>query len=252
MKPKIFLLLLLFGLSYSLQAQQGAFDRSVEFLKNDDPIGAITIMDSIIANGTASPELYSNMAKANFSTGNLAKAILFYEKGLLLDPGNKLMQQSIAAIRQDLDIQITHIPDFILLNYYRSVVNLFSATIWSTLQLLAGFSAILLLFLQLFPRYNTTLSSKTIKMAGISMLIISCLSLVFAKSKKGYEIDKHGGIVMAPRISLHQAPDKLSPEVTPIGAGNKIFIISELGEWYKVSLRDKDTGWVKKEEVAII
>ena len=252
-KPGILFLLLLTFLSTCLQAQQGAFNKSVELLSNDNPTEAITIMDSIIANGSVSPELYSNLGKANFLTGDMARAMLSYEKALLLDPGNKNIGKSINAIRKELNVQITDIPDFILLNYYRTVVNLFSASTWSVLQLLSGLLAIALLLLHLFPRYNSTpLSERSIKVAGISILILSCFFLLCANSKKGYELGKNQGIVMTADISLHKAPDKLSPEIAPISAGNKVFIISELGEWYKVSLRDKDLGWVKKEEVAII
>ena len=52
--------------------------------------------------------------------------------------------------------------------------------------------------------------------------------------------------------SINQAPDDISPEVTEVGEGIKVWITDELGDWYKVVLRDKDEGWIKKSEVEVI
>jgi len=251
MKPSI-LVFLFVSLCLSLSAQDQDFTKSVELLNGGDLSGAITIMDSIIDNGYSSTELYSNLGNAHFMRGNQAKAMLYYEKALLLSPDNEDVIKSIEAIRRQLDIQITDIPDFILLTYYRKIVNLFSASTWGVLQLLFGLIAIGALFLYLLPRKNVNLSERNIKLIGLSALVLSLAFLAFANSKKGYELSQNQAIVMDSKASIYQAPDKLSPEVAPIGAGNKVFIVSELGEWYKVSLRDKDAGWIKKEEVAII
>ena len=251
-KSRLLLFSLLLGVVVHSQAQTVEFDRSVELLQNDDHRGAIIAMDSIISQGQVSPKLYSNLANAHFNQGNKAEAILYYEKALVMDPRNSDILNAITAIRKQLNIQITNIPDFILVSYYRNIVNLFSASVWSTLQLLTGIIAITLLFLYMYPRENELMSIRNIKILGISAFIVSMLLLVFAHSKKNYELGGSQGIVMESNISIHQAPDKLSPEVAPIGEGNKVFIISELGKWYKVSLRDKDLGWIKKEEVVII
>jgi len=247
-----FLLVLLISLNIWLNGQNQQFARSVELLNSGNPIAAIAVMDSILSDGYASTELYSNLGNAHFAQGNKAKSILYYEKALILSPSNNDIMKSIDAVRRQLDIQITDIPDFILVGYYRNVVNLFSASTWGMLQLLSGLVAIGALFLYFFPRSNINLSSRSISIIGISALVLSLLFLAFAHSKKGYELSQNQAVVMASNVSIHQAPDKLSPEVAPLGEGNKVFIVSELGDWYKVSLRDKDTGWIKKEEVAII
>lgn len=235
----------------SMPAQQELFDESIQLLKNSQVSQAIALMDSIHNMGYISTELYSNLAHAHALNHDHAHAILNYERALVWAPHNKNIHKALAAHRKQLQIQISEIPDFILVTYYRSIVNMFTASTWSILQLILGIISIGALFLLWFSP-PSFLSRRVVLITTIAACVMSILLACIAWSKKGYENSQHQGIIMMDDITLHQAPDKLSPTVAPLGAGNKVFILSEIGEWYKVTLRDKDTGWVKKEEVTII
>lgn len=245
-----FLMLSLFNLSTLLLLSQQSFKQSVQALTDGDTEIAIKALDSIISSGQVSAEVYSNLAHAHFLEGSNAKAILNYERALILNPGNEAIEGALNAIRERLEVNITDIPDFILTTMYREVVNIMSSTSWSILQLILGMIGIGALFLLLFPR--GLLPPRQVKIIGITALVLCLLMGVFAWSKKGYEQDKDHGIIMFSNKAIYAAPDDQSPEVAPVGSGNKVLILSELGDWFKVELRDRDTGWIKKSALELI
>jgi uncharacterized protein YgiM (DUF1202 family) len=52
--------------------------------------------------------------------------------------------------------------------------------------------------------------------------------------------------------SLYEGPDTVSEEVKKLTGGNKVKILDEDGEWYKVSAVDSEQGWIKKQNVKLI
>ena len=196
-----------------------------------------------------SAELYANLGYAYYQQNDLGKAILYYEKAIRLEPHNGEFLESIRMIRSELPVQITYIPDFIIVRLYRNAYNLLNSTTWSILQLLLFACLLYFLYIWLFrelkygPLYQWVI---------FSLLLLSIvLSSFFAYHRKQYEIGGYAGISMGNQI-IYQAPDQRSEEVVSIGPGNKVFILDQIGEWYKVQLRDKDIGWIQKDQISII
>lgn len=190
-----------------------------------------------------------NLGYAYYQKGDLANAILYYEKALKLEPRDKDVLNSIAQIRAGLSVQVSDIPDFILLRAYRWVSNLMSATTWSILQLIMG-------GLFLCGLYIVLLKDLSIKKAYSWSLLAGLLafSLVCGLMSYHSQLVERGGdqAISMEDQELYKAADDRSESVVTIGPGNKLFLLDVIGDWYKVQLRDKDTGWVKKEKVSLI
>ena len=55
---------------------------------NNDFASAISIYETILQNDGESADIYYNLGNSYYKMDNIAKAILNYEKALLLNPGN--------------------------------------------------------------------------------------------------------------------------------------------------------------------
>ncbi len=202
-----------------------------------------------IEEGQHSKELYMNLGYAYYQDGDLANAVLYYEKALKLAPLDSYVKTSLAQIRAELPIQVSDIPDFILVRAYRSVSNLMSAATWSIIQLIFG-----LMFL--YGLYQVLLKGVTMKrtyswtLLGV-LLVLSLICGLMSYHSKLVEDGGDQAISMVDQ-ELYKAADERSESVVTIGPGNKVFLLDTIGDWYKVQLRDKDTGWVKKEKVRLI
>jgi len=84
-----------------------------------------------------------------------------------------------------------------------------------------------------------------------SLLIFCLISGLMAYHSKLTELGGDQAISMQSQ-ELYEAADDRSNSIVSIGPGNKVFLLDTIGDWYKVQLRDKDTGWVKKDRVSII
>lgn len=202
-----------------------------------------------LAEGQHSEELYVNLGYAYYQNGDLANAILYYEKALKLEPRDADVLNAIEQIRSELLVQVSDIPDFILVRAYRSVSNMMSATTWSILQLIMG-------VLFLYGLYQVLLKDLSLKKVHAWGILASLLALSLVCGLMSYhsQLVERGGDQAISMVDqeLYKAADDRSESIVTIGPGNKLFLLDTIGDWYKVQLRDKDTGWVKKEKVSLI
>lgn len=233
-----------------IYAQEDVFDQASIALEEGRLDEAQRGYEQLISEGQVSTELYANLAKTYYLSEDKTTAILYYERALRLDPDNTEIINSLSNIRQELDIRLSDIPDFVVVSAYQSIVRFLSPATWISLQVLFGIVAVGLLYFLLFrvgeDRYRMVLIA-----AAVSTFLF-ILSWLMAVQSKGYIVAQDQAIVSIEATSLYTSPDALSPEVAALVGGIKVWITDELGEWYKVRLRDRDEGWVKKEEVTII
>lgn len=235
--------------SSSLIGQEVSFQGASQALEDGEIQTAQLQYKQLIEDGFSSPELYSNLAKTYYLDGDRINAILYYERALRLAPSNDDVINALNNIRQELDVRLSDIPDFIVVAAYRGYVRSLSPRSWLILQVLFGGLSLVGLYLLFFkaggvPKWTTY-------GVGIAALLF-LLSWLWSHQAKSYIMSRDEAIITVNSTSLYSAPDDISPEVTAVVGGIKIWITDELGDWYKVRLRDKDEGWVKKEEVTII
>ena len=248
MKQILTLLFIFFLVTKGGNAQVD-FVKATQLLEEGDYKNAKIQYLSIIESENVSPALYSNLAKTYYNLGDKVNTILYYERALKLDPGSREIAVAVNNVRQELEVRIIEIPDFIFLSWYRKIVGSISSTAWMTFQVILGIFTIVSLYGFLFGRF---LTRKRMLMVVFSAFSLSILTFIFSFSSRSYEQSSDTAIITAQIEAIYQAPDILSPVVTAVAPGVKVWIEEEIGEWIKVRLRDRDTGWVRKEEVSII
>ena len=76
------------------------------------------------------------------------------------------------------------------------------------------------------------------------MLIISLLGFTLANDRINQIQHSSRGVVLQKEIVLRSAPDTQSKEVFLLHAGATVQVLDQIGDWYKVSLRDGMQGWL--------
>lgn len=69
---------------------------------------AAAAFEHIYDTGAVSTQLLTNIANAHYFAGDTPKAVLYYRRASLADPGNRVAQSSLAAVRQSLPIRKPH------------------------------------------------------------------------------------------------------------------------------------------------
>jgi len=198
-----------------------------------------------LENAQHSVGLYEQLGHTYYEDGDLANARLYYEKALLLEPRDESIREAIDYLKDGLQIQITDIPDFILVRYYRQCAELLSPLMWSILQLIFAVAIIFFAYRYLLSKVKEG-SKKGALLAIAGFVFLSLITGLFAYKSRSLSKGGTSAIVMTTQ-GLYAAPDDRSEVIADLGPGNKVELVDQIEDWIKVELADKDVGWIKQE-----
>ncbi|MBN1143651.1 MAG: tetratricopeptide repeat protein [Bacteroidales bacterium] len=199
----------------------------------------------VIGLGYESAGLYYNLGNAFYKTGDMARAILYYEKALLLQPGDEDTRQNLALANQRIIDKIDVIPSFFLKRWIKALKGLFSPNQWAILCLLL-FAASLGCFTLFFLSNNITLKKAGFS-AGVVGLIITFAGLILMYSRM-HEIKKHdAAIIMAPSVNARSSPDEQSTNVFVLHEGTRVLVTDSVQQWKEIRLANGNKGWIPGE-----
>jgi len=202
---------------------------------------------ALVEQGYRSEALYYNLGNAYYRLDSVGKAVLYYERALLLDPGDQDITHNLEVIRDQLPDEIDPLPVFFLTAWWRRVSLSMSETSWSALSLvclwlgIGGFSLWLLGSQRKLKKVGFA--------AGIVLLLLSGLFFAFANSRAQLEDDSNRAVILAAEVALHSAPDQASEALLELHEGATLRLLDQIGDWYKVEMLDGNQGWLPKSSV---
>jgi len=198
-----------------------------------------------LEDGQHSIGLYERLGHSYYEAGDLAHARLYYEKAFLLNPRDKSIRQALDYLKDELQIQITDIPDFILVRYYRQLAQAFSPLLWSLLQVICALCILYFSYRYLISKPKDDRKRGDLFAIGGFVLLTLGSGMLAYKSRSLSESGE-SSVVMSMQ-NLYVAPDERSDVIAELGPGNKVELIDLIDDWTKVQLADKDIGWIKQE-----
>jgi len=200
--------------------------------------------------GYESGDLYYNLGNVYYKQEKLAKAILYYEKALLLKPGDEDIKQNLTLANSRIVDQIDVIPDFFLKRWVKVIRSLFSADQWAILALVLFIMSLLSFTIYQLSR-GTTVKNAGFS-AGFILLILSGISimLVFARVQNIRKHDK--AIIMIPSVNARSSPDEQSTNVFVLHEGTKVQITDSVQTWKEIRIANGNKGWVTEDALEAI
>lgn len=197
-----------------------------------------------------SAHLYYNLGNAYFRNNQIAKAIVNYERALLLDPGDSDIRHNLRFTRTHIEDKIDNSEAFIINQWMRNFQNLFSANTWATIAIV-----LFILLIVLAGIYMISVRLLIRKLAfysGIALLSLTIIANVFAFRQKNKIINRTTGIVMSASVSIFTSPDIHSQELFRLHEGAKVKIKREENSWFEITIANGSVGWLRKKDIEII
>ena len=138
---------------------------------------AIKDYEELLKHGV-SAELYYNLGNAYYRTEDITRAVLNYERALLLSPGDRDIRFNLQMARSKTIDKITPESEMFFVTWYRSLVNLMSVDAWAGTALFSLALAIVLVLLYLFA--DSIWLQKIGFFGFIMLLLVFILSNVLA------------------------------------------------------------------------
>lgn len=231
--------LLLFG-----QSDQNRVNEAITLQGQGEYPKSLEIYNEILTEGFQSEYLYLNASKAAYDMGALPKARLYIEQGLKVYPKNAELKYNQRVLIEELDSNLRIVDDFFLLRIWKTIYLCFSASGWAIIMILGLVALIGLVAAQWFKK--GLVPDKIHNYAKWVFGFIIILSFVSAGFKYQQETQVEAAIVMQ-STDLKDGPDNRSESKVELRAGEKVEILDSIGVWCKVSLSNKQLGWLSKE-----
>lgn len=201
----------------------------------------------ILDEGVESAELYYNIGNCFYKMGENTRAILYYERALLLDPSDGMARYNLDMAQKAVVDKIEVLPELFLVRWYKAVETNFSADQWGYISV--GLFLIFLVMAALFFYSPSVGVKKTGFVVGLIVFFLTIGSIFFAYKQDKRVSQREYAIVMTPSVTVKGAPDNSGTSLFLIHEGLKVRVIGELGEWYNIRLADGNEGWVAKSDI---
>jgi tetratricopeptide (TPR) repeat protein len=185
--------------------------------------------------------LYYNLGNARFKQGELAQAILNYERALRLDPNNKDAKYNLAFAQSRITDNIVE-HDFFLSSWTRAIRNSLHERTWLILSIclfILALTGILVFLLGRLPWLRKT----AFHIAWIS-LVFSLITGLNAASLHKRDTLRNEAIITQGVVNAKSSPDRSGTDLFTVHEGTKVTIRETIGEWANVHVGSNE-GWIR-------
>ncbi len=189
--------------------------------------------------------VYYNIGNAYFKQGELAQAILAYERALRLKPNYKDAQYNLRFAQSRITDNITE-QDFFLSSWARTVRNSLSEQTWRVLSI--GLFILSLTGILLFLLHRTTWVRKTAFHTAWLALLFALVTGLNASSLHRRDANRSEAIITQGVVNAKSSPDRSGTDLFTLHEGTKVTIRETLGEWVNIRVGQYE-GWIRLQNL---
>ena len=225
-------------------ADNGAlWERGNQAYIDGDYAQALACYSAIENGGHYSARLYYNMGNAYYKQGQIGRAILYYNRALVISPSMDDARHNLEIAEAQTKDNIAVVPEFFLNRYMRTLRSAISCSAWSVMSV--AFFGVVLLFLLLFLLGSRIKVRKAGFYGAIASLLMFVVVTIFGVSARNSIIDRPGAIVMSSAISVKSSPDRAATDLFVLHEGTKVEVSSEIDGWSEITIADGKKGWTE-------
>jgi len=248
MKQYIILLLILLS-TFSANAQSRKVEADSAYI-NQNYAKAIEIYESLLQEGE-SAEVYYNLGNSYFKQDEIGKAILNYERALLLQPGNSDINANLDIARAKTVDKVNPNPEVFFVAWTRALINMLPVDIWGFCGIV--FFICLLVSLAVYFFSNQVSIRKIGFFSAIISLILCIIANAFAFEQKDVLDNRNNAIVISPSVTIRSTPSEEGTSLFIIHEGRKVSIKdNSMKDWKEIRLEDGKVGWIPVSAIEII
>ena len=211
---------------------------------------AIKGYEALLKQGV-SAEIYYNLGNAYYRTENITRAVLNYERALLLSPGDGDIRFNLQIARSKTIDKIVPESEMFFVTWYRSLVNLMSVDGWGRTALISLALVIVLFLVYLFSA--RVWMQKVGFFGGAVLLLLFVLSNFFAWQQRQQLLYRQGAIVVAPSVTVKSSPAQNGTDLFILHEGTKVVITDgSMKKWREIRLADGKKGWIESKKIELI
>ena len=245
-------LLAIFLSMANVHAQSGAqaLEKANELYQSEQFRQALNAYKNIEEEGYFSKTLFYNLGNTYYRLGDKGRAVLYYERALVLAPNDKQVKQDLAFVKSQLSDEIIPLDVFPLISFWESLKNGLSSNAWTFFGLLFFWLGIAGLVL-----WQLGASRKNKKIGffgGIASIIICLIPFLLAIGNKSDSLQPNKAVILKETTALKSSPAAGSETLYTLFEGATVTTIDQVKEWKKVGLANGYQGWVNEADIELV
>jgi len=229
-----------------------------EYMKSDgdsayikhDYVTAIQIYENLLHQGE-SAEIYYNLGNSYYKSEDIARAILNYERALLLKPGSEDIRSNLEIARSKTVDKIDVVPEIFFISWIKSLINSISINAWARWAIVFFILLIASLYFFIFSKKITI--KKIGFLSGIVCLVFVVCCNMFASYQKKTLTDRNTAIIVNPSVTIRSTPNESGTSLFVLHEGSKVVIKdNSMKNWKEITLEDGKVGWIPSSDIEII
>lgn len=254
---KIYISIILIAFSFIVSLANNTIEQADSAYTHDDFAKAVDLYKQVINEEGTSSTLYYNLGNAYYRSGKLGKAIVCYERAIILDPRNEDALTNLRFVNTKITDKPGDNGTFIS-NTLNAVIGYYHSNTWANIALV---TFILLLCSAALYVFSSKISLKKLGFfGGLFLLFVTVLSLVSAYLSARNANNHNKAIIIEPSTILStspRTPKDRSEEALLLHEGTKVEILDSVTDgnaikWYDVKVDNNNRAWIKSSSIEII
>lgn len=214
---------------------------------NEDYRKAVQIYEQLLKEGDDA-NIFYNLGNAYYREKNFTRAVLNYERALLLSPGDKDIRFNLDMARSKTIDRIVPESEMFFVSWYHSIVNMMSVDAWAKIAIVCLVMCLALLLLYLLNKKRMVRTACFF--ASLMLFVFFILANVFAWDQRNQQFNRNTGIIISPSVSVKSTPANNGTDLFIIHEGTKVRITdNSMKEWKEIVLADGKKGWIETEKM---
>ena len=206
--------------------------------------------EALLKQGISS-DIYYNLGNCYYRMDDMTRAVLNYERALLLSPGDRDVRLNLQLARSKTIDKIVPESEMFFVTWYRSLVNLMSVDGWARTAIVSLVVALILALLYLFS--DRIWLRKLGFFGGILLLLTFALSNLFAYQQKQALVHRSGAIIIHSAVNVKSTPAHNGTDLFILHEGTKVTITDDsMNDWKEIRVADGKEGWLQTKDIEII
>ena len=211
---------------------------------------AVKDYEALLKEG-ASADLYYNLGNAYYRMENITRAVLNYERALLLSPGDRDIRFNLQLAQSKTIDKIVPESEMFFVTWYRTLVNLMSVDGWARTALISLALAVALMLVYLFS--GRIWLRKAGFFGGLLLMVVFVVGNIFAWQQKKELVFRKGAVVIAPSVTVKSTPAANGSDLFILHEGTKVTITDgSMQGWKEIRIADGKEGWIESKKIEII
>lgn len=206
-----------------------------------DHARALQLFDSVYQHYT-SPSLLYNIGNCHFKLQDHPRAILFYERALLLAPGDADVQANLELARQQIVDRVNEMPRSSVIDALDRLTGGHGPDRWATIAIWAWALAAIAIAAAFLVR--RTMARRTLQVLGALCGLFAIIAVMLAALSHPSVRDENAAIIMAARTDVYSEPQQGGTVLFILHKGTKVFVLQQDQGWYEIGLMNGSVGWI--------